>query len=76
VLSLWVDATPQKLMQFFKNIPQFLREVQIELRRVNWPSREETIRYTLIVIGLSAAIAALLGAFDFAFASVLNRFIF
>ena len=63
-------------MDFFRKIPQFLKEVRVELRKVNWPSRQETIKYTLIVVGLSAALAALLGAFDFVFASILNRFVF
>jgi len=63
-------------MKYLSAIPQFLKEVRVELRKVNWPSREEAIRYTLIVIGLSAFLAALLGAFDFVFVSILNRFIF
>lgn len=63
-------------MNFLKTVPIFLKESRIELRKVNWPTRQETIRYTLIVIGLSALVAILLGALDFIFSQILNKFIF
>jgi len=31
----------------------------------NWPTRKETIRYTLGVLGLSFAVAIILGLVDF-----------
>ena len=42
----------------------FLKEVKTETKRVNWPTREETIRYTLIVVGVSLVVAAYLGGLD------------
>jgi len=45
-------------------IATFLREVKTETKRVNWPTREETIRYTLIVVGVSLVVAAYLGGLD------------
>ncbi|MFN7088846.1 MAG: preprotein translocase subunit SecE [Candidatus Paceibacteria bacterium] len=63
-------------MRILNSLITFLRETRVELKRVNWPSREETIRYTLIVIGLSAVIAVLLGAFDLIYTQILERFIF
>jgi len=53
----------------------FLKEVRLEMKKVNWPTRQETLRYTLIVIGISVAVAAFLGAIDFIFMRLLNRFI-
>ena len=53
----------------------FLKEVQLELKKVNWPTRQETTRYTLIVIAASFALAAFLGALDFVFTLLLERFI-
>ena len=62
-----------------KNIPNkiftFLKEVRLEMKKVNWPTRQETTRYTLIVIGISVAIAVFLGALDFVFTRILNKFI-
>lgn len=46
-------------------LAQFLREVKSELFKVVWPSRQETIKMTLIVIVFSVAVAAFLGAVDF-----------
>ena len=32
------------------SVAQFLREVRLELRRVNWPSRTEVASYSLVVL--------------------------
>ena len=62
-------------MKIFTKITTFLKEVRLEMKKVNWPSRQETIRKTLIVIGISVAIAIFLGAIDFILTTLLNRFI-
>jgi preprotein translocase subunit SecE len=54
-------------------ITAFLKEVRLEMKKVNWPSREETIKYTLIVIGVSLAVAIYLGGLDFLLSLLLNR---
>jgi len=63
----------------FGKLPQkivaFLKEAKLEMKKVNWPTRQETIRYTLIVIGISVAVAIFLGGFDFIFTTILNKFI-
>ena len=63
----------------FKNIPNkivtFLKEVRLEMKKVNWPTRQETIRKTLIVIGISVAVAIFLGTLDFIFTTLLNKFV-
>ena len=53
----------------------FLQESRRELQRVNWPSRQETIRYTAVVIGLSLAVAFYLGGLDFAFNYLIRNFL-
>lgn len=53
----------------------FLKEVKLEIKKVNWPTRQETIRYTLIVLGISFAVAMFLGGLDFVFTMILNKFI-
>ncbi len=61
------------------NIPNkiitFLKEVGLEMKRVNWPTREETIKYTLIIVGVCLVVAIYLGGLDFLFAALLNRFV-
>ena len=48
----------------------------MEMKKVNWLTKRETIRYTLIVIGISVAVAIYLGSLDFIFTTILNRFVF
>ena len=62
-----------------KNIPSklwtYLKEVRVEMKKVNWPTREETIKYTLIVIGVCLGVALFLGGLDYAYTALLNKFI-
>lgn len=43
----------------------FLREVKEELLKVAWPSREQTIRYTILVILVAVAVGLFLGGLDY-----------
>lgn len=56
-------------------LTQFLKEARAELMKVNWPTRQQTINYTLIVIGISIAVALFLGGLDYIFEQILNNFI-
>lgn len=42
----------------------YIKESKDELKKVVWPSRRETTKYTLLVIGISLGVAAFLGAVD------------
>lgn len=53
----------------------FLKEARLELRKVSWPTRDQTIRYTLTVVVASLAVAAFLGGLDMAFTYILNNFV-
>ena len=56
-------------------ITTFLQEARTELRKVRWPTREQTIQYTLAVIVVSVAVAAFLGGLDYLFQVIINRVI-
>lgn len=47
------------------NIISFLKEVQGELAKVAWPTREQTIRYTILVLIVAVVVGAFLGGLDF-----------
>lgn len=47
-------------------LAEYLREAREELKKVLWPSRQETTRHTVLVIGVSLAVAAFLGLVDYA----------
>lgn len=62
-------------MNFFDRIVQFIKESRTELKKVVWPTREETIRHTLTVIIMSAALALFLGGADYALQFILKIFV-
>ena len=43
----------------------FLKEVREELAKVTWPSRKQTIRYTILVILAAVTVGVFLGALDY-----------
>ncbi|MDD2354029.1 MAG: preprotein translocase subunit SecE [Patescibacteria group bacterium] len=46
---------------------KYIKESIAEMKKVTWPSKKETYRYTTLVIILSLSVAAFLGLLDFAF---------
>lgn len=50
----------------------YVKATQAEMKHVNWPSREQTIRFTVLVILVSIGTAALLGLSDFVFSKLLT----
>ncbi|OHA00970.1 MAG: preprotein translocase subunit SecE [Candidatus Sungbacteria bacterium RIFCSPHIGHO2_02_FULL_49_12] len=53
----------------------YIKEARQELMKVTWPTREEAIRSTIVVVAVSLAVALFLGGVDFVLAYILNRFI-
>ena len=60
----------------FEQIKQYFKEVRVEMAKVRWPTKNDTINYTIVVIGVSLAVAAFLGALDFIFTTGFNFFLF
>jgi preprotein translocase subunit SecE len=63
------------IVNFPQKIINFLKEVQLEVKKVNWPTREETLKYTFIVIVFSALVALFLGGLDVIFNNALKMYI-
>jgi preprotein translocase subunit SecE len=54
---------------------QFLREVVAELKKVAWPTRQEVVAYSIVVLVSTIVIAAMIFGMDFVFAkAVLGLF--
>ena len=53
-------------------IVRTFREVRSEMKKVVWPTREETVRLTIVVIALSAVISVVLFSADALFATLLG----
>ena len=62
-------------MALVSRIKIFFREVVTESRKVDWPTRQATLRYTVIVVVISLVVAAFLGLLDVAFFEAISRFI-
>jgi preprotein translocase subunit SecE len=58
-----------------KKIIDFVKESYIELRKVTWPSRQQVINYTVVVIFISVAVAFFLGSLDMTFSYVIKKFL-
>ena len=56
-------------------IIEYFKDIRGELKHVIWPSKNQTLFYTLIVIALSVIIAYFLGVFDFIFSKGLEKLI-
>ncbi|MFA6078029.1 MAG: preprotein translocase subunit SecE [Candidatus Paceibacterota bacterium] len=53
----------------------YLKETQGEMKHVNWPTKSQTVAFTIVVILISVAVGYGLGAFDFGFTFLLKTFI-
>jgi preprotein translocase subunit SecE len=67
--SLPVPGVVQRIVEYPKRLKQFIHEVRVEMSKVNWPSRDDVISTTTVVI-VTVAIFAL---FFFVTDSVLFR---
>lgn len=64
-----------KIKGLTQKTKSFLREVYIELKKVNWLTRRELFRYTMIVTLVTLAVAAFLGGLDYVFTLLIKKFI-
>jgi len=56
-----------------RKIIKYLQGVRLELSKVTWPKKEETVRMTLTVIVFSAIVAGYVGILDFLFTTILTK---
>jgi preprotein translocase subunit SecE len=58
---------------FVTRTREFVREVMAEFRKVTWPSRQELINSTSVVIVVTVVLAFFLGGVDIALARIVER---
>ncbi len=54
----------RKIINGWKRLVRFLKEVRSELRKVTWPTRRQTVVFTSVVLLSVAAVAALIWVVD------------
>lgn len=53
--------------------PAWFREIWTELKKVQWPTRQETINLTIVVVVVAAILGVLMGGLDASFNWILER---
>ena len=54
----------------------FLKEVRVELEKVVWPTRAQTIKLTMIVIIVTIVVGFFIGGVDFLLQRITNALLF
>ena len=68
-----------KFVNFFKNLPENIarpfKNMWHELRKVTWPSRQDLIKYSLIVLAFLVFMGVVIGLLDLGSTALVNLFI-
>jgi preprotein translocase subunit SecE len=59
----------------FAKLINYIKATKVELKNVKWPTKKQTTNFTLLVIGVSLAVAFFLGFFDAIFTFLLKKFV-
>lgn len=80
ILEYWLDVYIRLLrtqnnhvkMCGVDKVIKFIKQTIDELKKIQWPSRKETIRLTVYVIGVSIAAGLMITLFDYLFKLLLT----
>ena len=53
--------------------PRYVMDIIAELRKVVWPTRQDTIHLTIVVVIVAVIMGAVLGGIDFGFGKIIER---
>jgi len=53
-------------------VQRYIHESRAELKKVNWPTRQEAINLTIIVLIVTFSMSVILGSLDFIFARIIG----
>lgn len=53
----------------------YIKDTQGELKHVSWPTRNQAIAFTVVVILISFFVSFYLGFFDYLFRLILEKFV-
>ena len=57
---------------FFARVSKWLKELKVELKKVQWPSKKQTVNNTSIVIACVAIVGLFIWVFDFMAQGIIN----
>lgn len=65
-----MSVSTTERLGLFGRISLFLRQVIFELKKVVWPTREQLVTYTAVVVVFVTIMGLIIAALDFAFVKV------
>ena len=65
----------ERIKEFIRTAQQFFREVRVELKKVTWPSRKETIASTSVVLITVFLVGFYLGIVDLGLSRLIKIFL-
>ena len=60
------------IKSWFEKTKQFLREVKVELKKVSWPAKKETVASTSVVLIIVVIVSFYLGFVDFGLSRIVK----
>ncbi|HEX5141470.1 MAG TPA: preprotein translocase subunit SecE [Dehalococcoidia bacterium] len=63
----------QQKRRFRPRLPGWIDDIISELKKVTWPTRDETMYLTMVVIVVAVLVGALLGGVDIFFSWLIDR---
>jgi preprotein translocase subunit SecE len=71
--GITVPGPVSKLMDYPRRWRQFLHEVRVEMKQVNWPTREDVVSTTMVVIVTVAFFALYFALVDGGLSMMIQR---
>jgi preprotein translocase subunit SecE len=65
----------ERIKEFLRTAQQFFREVRVELKKVTWPTRKETIASTSVVLITVFLVGFYLGVVDLGLSRLIKIFL-
>lgn len=56
-----------KYMKIVESVKNYLFGSYVEMQKVTWPTKQQTINYSLLVVGLSVGVAVFFSILDYVF---------
>ena len=53
-------------------LTKYFRDTAAEMKQVSWPTQQQAVFYSLLVIVISSFVALYVGAFDYIFSQAIN----
>lgn len=57
------------------SLKQYISDTKSEMKHVNWPTRKQTIVYTILVIVISVVVSLYIAGLDTVFTALFTKFV-